>query len=131
MGVDVIQLHGDEQPIFIRQLRSLTGRPIIKALRVGRNSLSGVPVAGVDHILLDTAQNGVYGGTGRVFDWKAAAKLRNSNFFLAGGLTPGNVAQAVASLRPFAVDMASGVESSPGKKDAWKLERFITRAKKA
>jgi phosphoribosylanthranilate isomerase len=88
---------------------------------------------GADDFLLDSFSTTEYGGTGQAFDWDLASELssQDGNIYLAGGLNPENVADAVRMVRPYAVDVASGVESSPGKKDANKLEAFIRNAKNA
>ena len=88
-----------------------------------------------DRVLLDAHAPGTYGGTGRVLDWQSLASQRNKllrvPMILAGGLTPENVAAAVRAAQPWAVDVASGVESAPGRKDPEKLRAFITNAKAA
>ncbi|HSI88539.1 MAG TPA: phosphoribosylanthranilate isomerase [Pyrinomonadaceae bacterium] len=132
-GLDAVQLHGDEDAAFIRELRNETGAKVIKAFRVGPNP-ANFPVGkfDADFILLDTFSADAYGGTGNAFDWKIATEVWDmpANGFLAGGLTPENVNAAIEIARPFAVDVASGVESSPGIKDPRKLEAFISIAKK-
>lgn len=127
-----IQLHGDEDDQFIEELRSKSDLRIIKAVRmqIGENGIRRVP-RGVDHILLDSHSDKGYGGTGQVFNWKSADSFGGTEFFLAGGLNPENVVDAITALRPFAVDVASGVESFPGKKDPEKLKLFINRARQA
>jgi phosphoribosylanthranilate isomerase len=125
-AVDFVQLHGDETPDFCRRF---AGR-YWKALRLrGEESLSQLDAYGGDLLLLDAdAPN--YGGSGERADVdlarRAAAKRR---VLLAGGLTPENVADAVRAVRPYGVDVASGVESSPGVKDRTKVAAFITAAK--
>jgi len=125
-GIAAIQLHGDEPPKDCVGYRV----PIIKALRVvGRESLSAMEHYVVQAFLLDANGPG-FGGSGRTFDWALAreAALR-AHILLAGGLTPENVGGAIRSVRPWAVDVASGVERSPGIKDPDKLARFIARSK--
>jgi len=127
--VQALQLHGDEEP------RDCTGHllPVIKAFRVGRPAdLAAIPRYGtVAAVLLDGPSEG-YGGSGATFDWEAARGAAGDKpLVLAGGLTPDNVAAAVHALRPWAVDVASGVESSPGVKDPEKVARFIRAAKEA
>jgi phosphoribosylanthranilate isomerase len=128
--IDAVQLHGDETPAYCARLSKL-GKPVIKALRVrDRAVLAQVgdhPSAGV---LLDAYTPEAYGGTGRTFDWRWLAELRLP-FILSGGLTPDNVHTAVRTGRPFAVDVSSGVESSPGRKDPALVARFVARAKSA
>jgi phosphoribosylanthranilate isomerase len=126
-GVDTIQLHGDEPP----DLCAALGSPrIIKAFRVdGEASLEAPDAYDVSAILLDGPLAGARGG-GRTFDWSI---LRGRTFraplLIAGGLTPENVGDAVRSIRPYGVDVSSGVEAPGGLKDAAKMERFIAAAK--
>ena len=106
--IDVIQLHGDEDADFIRRLRELTGAPIIKAAKIRTpEDIGRVQALGADYVLLD---NGT--GTGKMFDHSLldGAELRQP-FFLAGGLTPENLRQAAESVRPYCVDLSSGVET--------------------
>lgn len=127
IGLDLVQLHGDEDPEYCRALR----RPHIRALRVAdERDLAALEQIDSDLVLLDTASPG-YGGSGRVFDWSLArtAKSSGKKILIAGGLTPDNVAQAVREVRPFGVDVAGGVESAPGVKDPDKLRRFFYAAK--
>ena len=125
-GVAVVQLHGDEPP------EDCNGYPIpaIKAVRVaGPESLAALERYRVRAFLLDAPSPG-FGGSGLTFDWALAGELaRRATVVLAGGLTPDNVAEAVRAVRPWAVDVASGVESAPGVKDPDLLARFIARAK--
>jgi phosphoribosylanthranilate isomerase len=124
-GVGAVQLHGDETPEFCRGLAGLT---TIKALRVGPGyspeAAAGYPT---DAVLLDAYVAGEWGGTGHTFDWALARRTREAvpKLFLAGGLNPDNVAEAVASVRPYAVDVCSGVETSPGRKSPHLLRRFV------
>jgi phosphoribosylanthranilate isomerase len=126
-GVHWLQLHGDESPALCA---SLTPLPVIKAIRVrDRASLDALGAYDVAGFLLD-ADTSAYGGSGRTFDWSLAAEAaRRAPILLAGGLTPQNVADAVRQVRPWAVDVASGVESAPGIKDHEKTARFIREAK--
>jgi len=126
-GLDLVQLHGDETP----QQCLLPGRRVIKALRVkdagSLRAAASYPVCG---LLLDAWSERVYGGSGEVFDWSLLKHFAASHpVILAGGLTPENVAEAVATVRPWAVDVSSGVESAPGRKDHEKLRAFIQNAK--
>lgn len=106
--IDVIQLHGDEDADFIRRLRELTSAPIIKAAKIRTpEDIGRVQALGADYVLLD---NGT--GTGEMFDHSLldGAEIRQP-FFLAGGLTPENLRQAAESVRPYCVDLSSGVET--------------------
>lgn len=133
VGLEVIQLHGDEDDDFIRIVGHITEKPVIKAFRIDREiSINSVLHSDADAVLLDTASIGELGGTGRTFDWNlVGGDLKDKQVFLAGGLTPNNVAEAISIVRPYAVDVASGVESSPGRKDAAKMKAFIENAKNA
>jgi phosphoribosylanthranilate isomerase len=125
-----LQLHGDESPDAVERLRREF--PVIKAIRVRGNGLTSQfkGFAKADALLLDGFDGERYGGTGKTFDWNVLrrAALRQ-NVFLAGGLTAGNVAEAIRVGRPFAVDVCGGVESRPGKKDAKRLVAFLRAAK--
>ena len=131
LRLDVVQFHGDEQE------EVLSGWPCrtIKALRVSPGGeMPEVARLSVDYILLDTYKTGQYGGTGETFSWERVVSFvpcREHRLILAGGLTPENVALAVQTVRPWAVDVASGVESAPGRKDQNKMRAFITNAKTA
>jgi len=126
-GLDVIQLHGDEAPADC----AFPPRRVVKALRVrDAASLAGDEAFSVSALLLDAWVAGVYGGTGESFSWDLAAEVaRRRPVILAGGLTPANVAEAVRQVRPYAVDVSSGVEAAPGRKDPAKVEAFIRNAK--
>lgn len=127
-GLDTVQFHGTEPPDYCGAFR---GRfRVIKALRVRGVETLGL-VAGyrgaVDAILLDAWVPGVHGGTGARFDWDLGARAHEFGIplILAGGLDPTNVARAIRQVRPFAVDVSSGVERAPGRKDAGKMRRFL------
>jgi phosphoribosylanthranilate isomerase len=125
-----LQFHGQESPSFCRQFGVMT----IKAFRVrDAGSLQGMAGYDTDAFLLDSQVEGQPGGTGETFDWTlaAAAKKFNKPIFLAGGLTPQNVAAAVRAAQPFGVDVSSGVEAAPGKKDAQKMRDFVAAARAA
>jgi phosphoribosylanthranilate isomerase len=124
-----VQLHGDEEP------RDCAGHvlPVIKAFRLsGPDDLAAVARYGtVAAVLLDAPSEG-FGGSGRTFDWELARSAAGQKpLVLAGGLTADNVAEAIRRVRPWAVDVASGVESSPGVKDPDELARFIRAAQEA
>lgn len=127
---DFIQFHGDETPDYCRQFR---GHNIIKAFRIkDESSLDKIAeFKGLDFVLLDTFKETQYGGTGQAFNWEVAIKAKRYNIplFLSGGLNPANVKEAVLRVRPFAVDVSSGVEKVPGKKDPELVKRFIDIAK--
>ncbi len=127
-GLDVIQLHGDEGPLEC----DFTPRRSIKALRVrDAASLQNHQDYAISALLLDAWVAGAYGGTGESFNWELAAQVaRQRPVILAGGLTPENVAEAVAIVRPYAVDVSSGVEAAPGRKDPDKVAAFIRNARK-
>jgi phosphoribosylanthranilate isomerase len=127
-GVGAVQLHGDETPEFCACLRGLL---TIKALRVGPDyEVERARLFGTDAVLLDAYAAGAWGGTGKTFDWSVARRTREAvpKLFLAGGLTPENVAHAVNVVRPFAVDVCSGVETSPGRKSFQLMRRFVKAA---
>jgi phosphoribosylanthranilate isomerase len=123
----MLQLHGDEGPAFCAEAARRTGCKVIKALRV--RSAADVRAAEAyrtDFHLLDAYRPELPGGTGESFDWELAAAHRSTiPLILAGGLRPENVGDAIEVAHPFAVDVASGVESEPGRKDRGKLEAFF------
>ncbi len=131
-SLNTIQLHGDEPFAFIDDVRSKTGLTIIKALRVSHNfdpeDASGYAC---DAILLDAYSPKEHGGTGHAFDWEIAKMVSTlvPTLYLAGGLSPENVGNAIRNVRPYAVDACSKLEFKPGKKDADKVLRFILAAK--
>lgn len=130
LRLDFAQLHGDETPQVVAEIAKKI--PVIKALRVGpEDSLPPFPkYDGASAFLLDAANAGEFGGTGQTTNWLLAHKAAVSHrIILAGGLTPVNVAEAITAVRPYAVDVASGVESRPGKKDAGKLRAFFDAVK--
>jgi phosphoribosylanthranilate isomerase len=124
LALDAIQLHGEETPQYLRKLDAPF---VIKALRIGRHSASAPADYKCDAILLDTWSAKSPGGTGEIFPWSVAAALRPhvNRLILAGGLTSGNVADAIRTVRPFAVDVCSDVEDGPGRKDHLKVRRFV------
>ncbi|MDN5347652.1 MAG: phosphoribosylanthranilate isomerase [Clostridia bacterium] len=127
--LDAVQLHGDESPEYCCRL----GLKVIKSFRVRESRVPpGIDAFPVQAVLLDTYVPGRPGGTGLTFDWEVARRVvaAGRTVILAGGLTPENVARAVAAVRPYAVDVASGVESG-GRKDPDKVRRFIEAAKRA
>ncbi len=126
--LDVLQFHGDEPPEFCRQF----GRPYLKAIRV-RAGVDLVECAAryadAQALLLDAYVEGVQGGTGESFDWELIPRQLPLPVILSGGLHPGNVAAAVRQVRPYAVDVSSGVEAAKGIKDAAKVAAFINEVK--
>ncbi len=128
--IDVVQLHGNEPPEMCD-----ISRRVIKAVRV--KSIEGLdPLINyknkVSAFLLDTFTPDILGGTGQIFNWDIAIDAKQfGRIILAGGLTPDNVAEATRRVRPYAVDVSSGVESEKGKKDHKKMKLFIERAKGA
>jgi len=127
-GVTLLQFHGDEPPEFCTQFGVMS----MKAFRVrDAESLHALTAYNTDAWLLDAYTPDKLGGTGATFNWELAVEVEKLGkpVFLAGGLTPENVAEAVRIVRPFGVDVSSGVESSPGKKDPVKVKAFIAAAK--
>jgi phosphoribosylanthranilate isomerase len=122
-----VQLHGDEGPSFCAEAGRRTGAKVIKAVRVASTSdFQDLERFHTDFHLLDTAARGKYGGSGETWDWALASKrARKVPVILSGGLTADNVAAGVEAVDPYAVDVASGVEASPGVKDPDKLAAFI------
>lgn len=130
--LDSVQLHGNEDVEFIRSLRKRTNIEIIKAVRVRTmEDIQHLNWFGSDAILLDAFSTKEFGGTGEIFDWQIALAAREKveTVYLAGGLNADNVADAIDAVKPFAVDVASGVESAPGIKDHGKMKAFIANAK--
>jgi phosphoribosylanthranilate isomerase len=129
-GLNLLQFHGDESPEYCLQF----GLMSMKAFRIrDAASLDALPNYKTDSWLLDAFAPDKLGGTGHTFNWDLAiaAQKLGRPIFLAGGLTPENVAEAVRRVRPYAVDVSSGVESVPGKKDHAKVKAFISAAKAA
>ncbi len=131
-GLAFLQLHGDYAVATLRAIADTTGLPLIRALRAGVDdpiaALAGQPYA----LLLDTPDRTRHGGTGRTFDWSIAAPVAGQvRVFLAGGLTALNVGSAIATARPFAVDVSSGVELGPGRKDPERVRAFMAAVRAA
>lgn len=129
-GIDTLQFHGEESPEFCRRF----GLPVLKAFRVqDESSLKPLAQFTTETWLLDSFVPGQHGGTGAAFNWELAAEAvrRGGRVILAGGLTPENAAEAVRRVRPYALDVSSGVESAPGRKDAAKVRAFIAATKQA
>ena len=127
LQLSMIQLHGDEGPAFATEVRRRTGAKVIKAqsVRLASDVLKVQAFHAIDFHLLDTYREGERGGTGETFDWTMLSRRSTDvPLILSGGLTPENVASAIAATHPFAVDVASGVESEPGIKDPIKMKAF-------
>jgi phosphoribosylanthranilate isomerase len=122
-----VQLHGDEGPSFCAEAGRRTGAKVIKAVRVATAAdFQDLERYHTDFHLLDTAAKGLRGGSGRTWDWALAARRRrNVPGILSGGLNADNVAAGIAAVEPWAVDVSSGVEASPGVKDPAKLGAFM------
>jgi phosphoribosylanthranilate isomerase len=130
IGLTHVQLHGDEGPAFCSAVAQRTGARVIKAVRIASGAdIRAAERFHTDFHMLDAAVRGTYGGTGATWDWRLASQRRSQvPAILAGGLTPENVAAGIAAVRPWAVDVSSGVEASPGIKDPAKVEAFIAAA---
>lgn len=127
--LDIIQLHGNEDESYISELRKLTDKPVIKAVKVKNTSeILNADMLPCNYLLLDTYIQGVEGGSGSAFDWSLIPNNLSKPFILAGGLTASNVASAISSCHPYAVDVSSGVEENLFKsKD--KMAEFIQNVK--
>jgi phosphoribosylanthranilate isomerase len=133
VGLTHVQLHGDEGPSFCTAVAQRTGARVIKALRIGSGAdIRDAERFHTDFHLLDGAAGAAYGGTGRTFDWTLIAQRRSHvPLILSGGLTPENVADGIAAVHPWGVDVASGVEAEPGIKDPAKVEAFVAAVQAA
>jgi phosphoribosylanthranilate isomerase len=132
LRLSIAQLHGDESAQVVERVARRL--PVIKALRVMQGSATPdfASYRGASAFLLDSAVSGQYGGTGATGNWHLARTVAHSHrIILAGGLTPENVGEAIRIVRPYAVDVASGVESRPGKKDPAKLQAFFDEVSRA
>jgi phosphoribosylanthranilate isomerase len=141
IGLQAVQLHGDEPPHYVGQVRA---NCVIRARRLGEQGIAQIAAdleacdrmrRLPDAVLVDAAAAGQYGGSGTTVSWSGLADYRrwlhNVPLILAGGLTPDNVAEAIRIVRPQAVDVASGVEASPGKKDHVKVRDFVAATRDA
>lgn len=123
--IDIAQLHGSEDAAYIERLRALTGQPIMQAFRMeSERDIAAAQASTADSVLLDSGA----GGTGTAFDWTLLRGIRRP-YFLAGGLGPDNVGNAVRLLHPYAVDVSSGIETD-GKKDRNKMAAFVAAVRK-
>jgi len=130
-NLSMVQLSGDEGPAFCTEVARRTGAKVMKAIRVSSAAdIHGAEAFRTDLHLFDTRRQGLYGGTGETFDWDLLTHRRSIvPAVLAGGLTPANVANAITIASPYAVDVVSGVESEPGRKDHEALARFFAAAR--
>jgi len=127
VGLDLLQFHGDEDEAFCAQFK----RPYIKAIRMSpgldvQQVIDSYPSA--RGFLFDAWNKDKYGGTGETFEWQRLAGLDGIDFILAGGLNPGNIDEAIATVKPYAVDVSGGVEESPGIKSSLLIQQFINRS---
>lgn len=130
-NLDMLQFHGEETPGYCNQFKGKA--EIIKAFRLkDEESLRAIPAYDVDYYLLDTFIQGEQGGTGTTFNWDLALEVKQFGrpIFLAGGLSPENVVEAIKKVNPFAVDVSSGVEVSPRRKSMELMQEFIKNVRK-
>jgi phosphoribosylanthranilate isomerase len=128
-SLNALQFHGEESPEYCQKF----SLPVIKAIRVkDLESLKDMIKYPHASILLDTYHSMLFGGTGNSFPWEIALKAKEErDFIFSGGLTPSNVGDAIKKVRPLGVDVCSGVEANPGKKDVLKMIDFVKEARKA
>lgn len=132
-GLTMVQLHGDEGPAYASEVARRTGAKVMKARQVrGKADIAAMEPFHTDYHLLDAHAEGLRGGTGETWDW-ALVRGRRSKvpLVLSGGLHAGNVGEAIAAVRPFAVDVASGTEAHPGVKDPERLRAFAAAVRAA
>ena len=131
-GLDILQLHGDEKDSVIRAVQR-QGFQVLKAFRVHNDAdLKKADASCANALLFDTSIDGRFGGTGQTFDWEVLrGKTIRRPWFVSGGLDPKNVTRLLKVLTPYGLDVSSGVESSPGKKDHKRVKEFIKNAKSA
>jgi len=130
-GLDILQFHGDETPEYCSWFKGKY--KVIKAFRIkSKDDLKSVNDYDVDYFLFDNYDKDAKGGTGRTFDWKALAGFEFLKpFILSGGLTPANVEGAIMEIAPYGVDVSSGIEKSPGKKDLILMRKFVENVRRA
>ncbi|WP_119069105.1 phosphoribosylanthranilate isomerase [Rubrobacter indicoceani] len=130
VGLDLVQLHGDEPPEEVAYLRSRSLK-VMKAFRVkDKDSITRLDDYEADFFLLDAFSEKARGGTGETFDWDAAkALVGRANIVVSGGLNPDNVAEAIEFFAPYGVDASSSLEDAPGEKNAEMVRRFVSAAK--
>ncbi len=126
-GVQMLQFHGSESPVLCTRFRE----KVIKTIRIkDEESIDSMRMYNLDTFLLDTHHDEIKGGTGRTFDWKIAEMAKEyGRVILSGGLTPFNVVEAIRVVKPYGVDISSGVEISPGEKDHGKVREFINKVR--
>ncbi|MBU4542076.1 MAG: phosphoribosylanthranilate isomerase [Firmicutes bacterium] len=124
--IDIIQLHGDEDEATVRLLQTQSGLPVIRALRI--SSPADIQATAADYRLFDTYDPSQYGGSGMAFNWELLQGV-TGDFFLAGGLNSNNIAAAIQQVRPYCVDISSGVETA-GKKDRNKIIEIVKMIRK-
>jgi phosphoribosylanthranilate isomerase len=127
LGLTMVQLHGDEGPAYCGEVARRTGAKVMKAASVRTGAdVQALAAFHTDYHMLDAHRPGLRGGTGETFDWQLVRARRSTvPLVLSGGLTPDNVAAAIAATHPFAVDTASGTEAAPGVKDPAKVAAFV------
>ena len=127
LGLTMVQLHGDEGPAYCAEIARRTGAKVIKAAAVtGQADVQALEMFHTDFHMLDAHRPGMRGGTGETFDWELVRARRSSiPLILSSGLRAENVGEAIAAIRPFAVDTATGTEASPGVKDPAKVAAFV------
>ncbi len=122
--IDIVQLHGEEDAAYLLALRQAVSNPVIRSVRVQTEAdIQTALLPDADYMLFDTYKKGVPGGTGETFNWNVAAGFPRP-FFLAGGLNPENLQEAIRACNPYSVDVSSGAETE-GKKDRGKMQRLI------
>ena len=128
--IDVVQLHGDEDNDYISKVKSITGKSVIKAVRVqSTQQILQAEALNCDCLLLDTYKKSTYGGVGESFNWQLIPTALKKPFFLAGGLNTENVETAIKTVRPYCVDVSSGVETD-GFKDEKKIRNIIEKVRR-
>jgi phosphoribosylanthranilate isomerase len=132
-SLSIVQLHGDEGPAYCQEASRRTGLKVIKAARVrDASSVRALAAYRTDFHMLDTHVPGRHGGTGERFDWSLAGEhSRSIPLILSGGIRPENVGEAIAIVHPFAIDVSSGIEAEPGRKDPGKLRRLFESVREA
>ena len=126
--IDLVQIHGDEDEDYIKELKLRSKKPVIRAFRIRlMEDIRRAKESQADYVLLDSFTKGVYGGSGRSFPWNMAKEIERE-FFLAGGINGSNVIEAVSSCHPYCIDVSSGVETR-GSKDIEKMRDIIEKVR--